>query len=343
MKKLFLLLLVVCVMLCACGEKKVENKSGDVGSDTPVVEPVVTESGDPNAEFDAYMDNYLNKTYDGVNVNYCYAKTIPLNLDYAKEYYKICRDAERGRVEAGKMITISDPSSEYPILIIQNGDDKTVKAYSFDGKKANEVDASKYKYDEEKMKYDFEVASTFEMAVVQQAEVCTLYKDILDNNRSLEDVLDELRKVEDKYYGSDFTGFEDLETGESSEQELNIYLSSGDGNLYCELKDSTTNLDRVLKVEGIEGTVVKGVSSRKEDAKASNPSAIYELDDKGYLYKLIIPEKGNVIEAQKFNGIIDIIDIVSLNKYPTAVSEPGEEEFSFYACAYDGNLYFLED
>ncbi len=40
---------------------------------------------------------------------------------------------------------------------------------------------------------------------------------------------------------------------------------------------------------------------------------------------------------------MDIIDIVSLNKYPTTVSEPGEEEFSFYACAYDGNLYFLED
>ncbi len=341
MKKWLLLIvsIVMAISFCACGNKEVEENNVDSS------ENEVYDNSSGEEEIDDYyslLDLYLNNTVeDEYAIKTGKDKLTTIDINFAKEYYNILLSYE-DNYEA-KCMTIDNENGFFPYLLIFDGNE--LVAYEYKDGSAKKIDASTFKVDTDAMAELYDGVFTYESVVFEQGYLHEFYKGIKDSGMSLEDCLKTYSGFDDVgYYGTSDSSYEDLDGNKVS---ILTDVTYEDGKLYVEVTDSSADFNKKVEVLGIEDKIIYGETVLSSDYAVNHPEVIYELTNKGELYRIDMKGfysiEGETINAKKIDGVKNIIAFDSVANYPATIDVNGMNDDHFYGFTYDGELIKLED
>ena len=341
MKKwLFLIVsIVMAISFCACGNKEVEENNANSSEN----EVYGNSSGEEETEdYYSLFERYLNST---VEEEYAIKtgkdKLTTIDINFAKEYYNTLLNYEENN--DAKCMTIDNENGFFPYLVIFDGNE--LVAYEYKDGSAQKIDASTFKVDTDAMADLYDGVLTYENIIFEQGYLHEFYKGIKSSNMSLEDCLKTYSEMEDgNYYGTSDASYEDLDGNKVS---IFTDVTYENGKLYIEIVDSSKDFSKKVEVTGIEDEIIYGESVLPSDYDVSHPRAIYELTNKGELYKIDMKDfysiEGNTINAKKVDGVKNVITFDNNSDYPGTIDVNGMLNDHFYGFTYDGELIKLED
>lgn len=336
MKKLFLLCLalIVVVSLCACNEAKkpAENDNTVVNeSDNQNVDGLEKSEGEDVMSFDEIMKNLLEIDHEKgvVKITDSNNKIVDLNFDYVREFYRVINsypdpDYENYEENTAKFATIQSADKDFPTLIINYSGD--IIAWDFDGEKL--VSTSVTNTDSLVYLDKQDSLSQFGNYLYESNDLYNTIKSFKDSKLSLEDYMKETYTDENVYYGSSIVAEED-ESGNEIRVITSVDLED-DGNYYFTLDDNIRNINRKVKLEGIDGRCVNGFVANWDNIN-KHPDKIYELTDKGELFVIEIPETGDTATAKKVDNISNAFTIIGTSFYPYTLNPDFDATNSYEA------------
>ena len=314
MKKilLFLIIFLVAVALCACGEQPQPVNQENEVVETPTIEQEIN-SGE-ELSFDDYIEAYISRSNYNVTLKIGENKTREIDMNYAKEYYKLLKPYEDNYETL--CMTVDIAGKDFPALVIKSGD--SIKAYEYENGTAKEIDAKQFNLKEEDYTYIFNGINLFENAIMSQGNLCIYLEGVKIGDRTKEEILnDYVTLYDDLYLGSDYHS-EEYEDGTVLEQNTIMSLDDN-GKLIMTIEDTGLNIEKKLAVNGIDEKVVRGAcySPNYKDI-----AYIYELTEKGNVYMIdcsevnIINAEQNSVDAKKIVSSENVISLESNYQYP---------------------------
>ena len=343
MKKLMLVLLslVMIFVFCACANKTEEekenyNEEGIIENNDEMIEETSGEYYEEVEDISVIMERYIARTYDDTVIKLHKDSERDIDINYAKEYYRVLLPFKDNYEVEGA--TISN-GKDFPALVIKSGDD--VFAYQYEDNIAEEISLDGINIDDISFSDIYACTNIFENAVITQGDLYERVKNLKDNKTSFEDIMNEYLATDDIIYGSAYYA-EESEDGTQIEKSSAVSLS-GDGKLYMEVSDSSTNMNKTISITGIDDTIVYGEMILDNEEDASNPDKIYFLTVKGDVYVAKVKDATNTVNATKIESLNRIISLEYIMPYPNVTNQTGELDTELYALSYDGNLYILAE
>ena len=345
MKKLLLLVVAILLFtLCACGEKNITNDLSDnsVETNEELFSGEVGESGDDGVdEYTLLLNELLNKTYQDGTIkvlNHNSKQMEDLDFNYAKEYYKIVSSDVNNEEVFPEFATIMK-DGKFPILVKK--DDEQISAWSYENGLATPIDANSIDVQNAFFVDKYSASQSFENTFFYIDSMYQKLSNFNSSNMSIESFHAKLKEdTDDVDYGSCYYG---ISHEDGSEEEIIISSDVEDGVLYISVEDTFDNKNdnRKIMVSGISDELYKGIihSNMEADVK---PEILYEITNKGDLYRINIPKEGESVTAEKIANVSNIVDFDYIDYYPFSFVPYGEEGGYEVVITSDGSVIPLD-